>query len=944
MNFSPGTPDVSSYSRFVQRIRRRYTAEYTLLTSGEPRRASMEAALAVLREKGLDTGAALRVLRQLVMERLVVLDCEDQHVGLGVVTRAMTELAELALDVAMHESRVALDAQHGAPLTDNGMPAQLWVIGMGKLGARELNVSSDIDLIYIYDEDGYTAGKPGASDSEARRSRISNHEYFAHQVKAIYALVGETTEHGFVFRVDLALRPHGGSGPAAMSLSALEDYFQAQGREWERFAWLKSRVVAPGACVRDASAQALRGAVLPFVFRRYLDYSVFDALRVLHKQIREHAAKRSAGRPERANDVKMSRGGIREIEFTVQLLQVVRGGQFPELRTRRTVDALPRLAHAGLMSQSTADALVLAYDFLRRVEHRIQYLDDQQTHVLPTRDDDLAWIAHTMGYAECHPFLHDLDAHRELVAGEFDKLLGGNTQCKGCIKGGAATSTPPTPALDDLLEHLSSQWPQQFRARLQQWRTHPKVLALRDESRARLSQLVQRTALWLSEGSVTEEAALRIMDWIEPLLRRETYLALLLERPQVHLRLLRLLGAAKWPARYLLLHPGVIDELASDAMLHERFDGAAYLQELNARLASLQITREDDEETCLNLLRRAHHAEVFRTLARDVEGVLSVEQVADDLSALAETTLAITLDWCWQRLKNRHIPSGQFFDGPPLEKLAPSGGRELREANERGGSVPRLAIIAYGKLGGKELGYGSDLDIVFVYEDEHEQAAEVYALLVRKLITWLTVKTSEGDLFEIDTALRPNGNSGMLVTSFTAYANYQLQRGSNTAWTWEHQAMTRARFVLGGESLHQQFEKIRHGVIAAPRDLALLRTEITAMRDKVRAAHPVKRDVFDVKHSRGGMVDAEFAVQYLVLSQSAAHPALTDNVGNIALLQRAEAAGLLPPGVGEAAAKAYRALRRVQHQARLNEAPTHVAPAELKAECAAILALWAAVF
>ena len=877
----------------------------------------MESTLLALRAQGLDTSAALRVLRQLVMERLAVLDCDGppaEQAALNVVTCAMTELAELALDVAMQESRIALDAQYGAPQTDSGVPAQMWVIGMGKLGARELNVSSDIDLIYIYDQDGHTAGRMGVSEGEARRSRISNHEYFAHQVKAIYALVGDTTEHGFVFRVDLALRPHGGSGPAAMSLSALEDYFQAQGREWERFAWLKSRVVAPGACVRDASAQALRGAVLPFVFRRYLDYSVFDALRILHKQIREHAAKRSAGRPERANDVKMSRGGIREIEFTVQLLQVVRGGQFPELRTRRTVDALQRLANSGLMEQDTADALVRAYDFLRRVEHRIQYLDDQQTHVLPTRDDDLTWIAHTLGYKDCCPFLHDLDTHRELVAGEFDKLLGGKPDCKGCTKGTVSMDTGTAPALDDLLDHLSSQWPAQFKARLQQWRSHPKVLALRDESRARLSQLLQRTALWLSEGSVTEEAALRIMDWIEPLLRRETYLALLLERPQVHQRLLRLLGAAKWPARYLLLHPGVIDELASDAMLHERFDGEGYTGELKARLTSLQITGEDDEETCLNLLRRAHHAEVFRTLARDVEGVLSVEQVADDLSALAETTLAIALSWCWQRLKNKHR------------------------------AEPQLAIIAYGKLGGKELGYGSDLDIVFVYEDEHEQASEVYALLVRKLITWLTVKTSEGDLFEIDTALRPNGNSGLLVTSFAAYANYQQQRGSNTAWTWEHQAMTRARFILGSEPLRQQFEQIREGVITAPRDAALLRNEITTMRDKVRTAHPIKGDMFDVKHSRGGMVDAEFVVQYLVLSQSAQHPALVANVGNIALLQRAEVAGLLPPGVGEAAARAYRALRRVQHQARLNEAPTQVVPGTLEAERAAVLALWAAVF
>ena len=877
----------------------------------------MDATLMALRAQGLDTGAALRVLRQLVIERLVVLDCEGlpaEQAALNVVTCAMTELAELALDVAMLESRASLDAQYGQPQTEDGVPAQMWVIGMGKLGARELNVSSDIDLIYVYDHDGQTAGRMGVSEGEAKRSRISNHEYFAHQVKAIYALVGDTTEHGFVFRVDLALRPHGGSGPAAMSLSALEDYFQAQGREWERFAWLKSRVVAPGMCVRDASAQALRGAVLPFVFRRYLDYSVFDALRILHKQIREHAAKRSAGRPERANDVKMSRGGIREIEFTVQLLQVVRGGQFPELRTRRTVDALLRLANAGLMAQETADALVRAYDFLRRVEHRIQYLDDQQTHVLPTRDDDLTWIAHTLGYTNCCPFLHDLDTHRELVAGEFDKLLGGKPDCKGCTKDAGTGNESSPPALDDLLDHLSKQWPAQFRARLQQWRTHPKVLALRDESRARLSQLVQRTALWLNEGSVTEEAALRIMDWIEPLLRRETYLALLLERPQVHQRLLRLLGAAKWPARYLLLHPGVIDELASDAMLHERFDSDGYTQELKARLTSLQITGEDDEETCLNLLRRAHHAELFRTLARDVEGVLSVEQVADDLTALAETTLALSLDWCWQRLKNKHR------------------------------AVPQLAIIAYGKLGGKELGYGSDLDIVFVYEDEHEQASEVYALLVRKLITWLTVKTSEGDLFEIDTALRPNGNSGLLVTSFAAFANYQQQRGSNTAWTWEHQAMTRARFILGAEPLRLQFEQIREGVVTAPRDAALLRSEITTMRDKVRTAHPIKGDVFDVKHSRGGMVDAEFAVQYLVLSQSAQHPVLVANVGNIALLQRAEAAGLLPPGVGEAAAKAYRALRRIQHQARLNEAPTQVAPGTLEAERAAVLALWVSVF
>ena len=908
-------PLLSSYSRFVQRIRRRYIEDLALLPSGAPASATMQLAFGALLRNGLPVGAALRVLRQLVMERLVVLDCDGapgQRAALTVVTRAMTELAELALNAAVADSQKTLDALYGAPLNPSGGRAQLWVVGMGKLGARELNVSSDIDLIYVYDHDGQTAGRLNSDG----RGQISNHEYFAHQVKLVYTLIGEVTEHGFVFRVDLALRPHGGSGPAAISLSALEDYFQAHGREWERFAWLKSRVVAPLDCIQSGNAQSLRTSVLPFVFRRYLDYSVFDALRVLHRQIREHAAKRSAGHPERANDVKMSRGGIREIEFTVQLLQVVRGGQFPELRTRSTVDALARLAKAGLMETGMADALAGAYDFLRHAEHRIQYLDDQQTHALPTRDDDLAWVAHSMGFADCCQFLHALDAHRELVAGEFDKLLGGKPDCKGCNKGVGQDgySNDAAPLLDDVLEHLSSQWPEQFKARLIEWRQHPKVLGLRDESRARLAQLVQRTAVWLAEGAVSEDAALRIMDWIEPLLRRESYLALLLERPVVHQRLLRLLGAAKWPARYLLRHPGVIDELANSDMLSERFDPVVYQGELNQRLESIRRTGEDDEETCLNLLRRAHHAEMFRTLARDVEGVLTVEQVADDLSALAEATLSVTLDWCWQRLKNRHR------------------------------DTPQLAVIAYGKLGGKELGYGSDLDIVFVYEDDHDQAAEVYAALVRKLINWLTVKTSEGDLFEIDTALRPNGNSGLLVTSFTAYANYQLRRGSNTAWTWEHQAMTRARFVLGAEPLRKQFEAIRTGVITAPRDTALLKSEIVAMRKKVSAARPVKSGRFDVKHSPGGMVDAEFAVQFLVLSQSGAHPALADNVGNIALLIRAEQAGLLPSGVGQAAASAYRELRRVQHSARLNESPTQVGLSQLTSERDAIQRLWAATF
>jgi glutamate-ammonia-ligase adenylyltransferase len=893
--------NLAVHSRLVQRLRRRYADGFNTLPVGSPTRETLTQALHALMARGLDLPSALRVLRQLTLERLVVLDCE-QRAPLETVTRAMTWLAEVTLDAAYTQVQSDLQSLHGTPMTTQGQPAQLWIVGMGKLGARELNVSSDIDLIYVYDEDGETTGNAEG------RGKISCQEYFSRAVKRMYALIGDTTEHGFVFRVDLALRPNGNSGPSVVSLGALEEYLLVQGREWERFAWMKSRVVAPRSAVLNGSAQSLRAVVLPFVFRRYLDYNVFESLRTLHQQIRDHAAKRSAGHPERANDVKLSRGGIREIEFTVQLLQVVRGGQFPELRTRPTLDALQRVAKASLMPQATADALARAYVFLRQVEHRIQYLDDQQTHVLPTADEDLAWIASTMGHASTCAFLGELDMHRELVAQEFDTLLGGDRECKGC-NGKQGQNGREHAELEKVLGDFTGT----VRERLAEWADNPRVMALRDDARGRLMRLLQRTAQWLGEGRIGDIAVLRMADWLEPLMRREIYLSLLLERPSIHERLLRLLGAARWPARYLVQHPGVIDELAGGNLFTTRFDAAEFEADLDARLAALKRTGEDDEESLLDLLRRAHHAEQFRTLARDVEGVIAVEQVADDLSALADAVLRVTARWCWQRMKNRHRDEPQF------------------------------AVIGYGKLGGKELGYGSDLDIVFVYDDEDERAQEVYAAYVRKLITWLTVKTREGDLYEIDTALRPNGNSGLLVTRFEAYADYQQQRGSNAAWTWEHQAMTRARFVMGLPALAPRFDAVRHAVISAQRDAAGLKAEIVGMRERVRQAHPVKPGRFDVKHSPGGMVDAEFVVQYLVLTHTATFPELANNVGNIALLQRAEAAGLLPPGVGQAAAHAYRELRRVQHRARLNEEPTDVDAAVLQAECDAVLALWRVV-
>ena len=904
----PGLEALAEHSRFVQRVRRRYAAELQWLPPGLPTAEIIGALVARALEARHSLPSALRVTRQLVLERLAVLDIE-QAASLDDVTATMTTLAEVSLEIALAQALADADARHGAPLNAAGDRIDFWIVGMGKLGARELNVSSDIDLIYVYEESGQTAGA----------EPVSAHEYFSRVARSLYSLIGDMTDDGFVFRVDLALRPNGNSGPPVVSLAMLEEYFQVQGREWERFAWLKSRVVAPRAAVATGRALALRSLVTPFVYRRYLDYGVFEGLRQLHGKIREEAQRRAAGRPERSNDVKLSRGGIREIEFIVQLLLVVRGGQFPEIRTRSTLRGLHRLAARGLMKPATADRLAEAYSFLRRVEHRIQYLDDQQTHLLPAADADLGWIARSLGltwHADACELLDRLGQTRELVATEFDALLHDGQAAPVAGNGGCKTCGPGPLPIDD--EAFLARLPAALAERTRAWAAQPRVQTLRDNSKQRLARLIQRAAETVEAGRCSADAALRFIDWMEPLLRRESYLALLVERPEVQQRLLGLLGLARWPTRYLNQHPGVIDELADARLLHSRFDRDAFTAEMNQRHTAWHRSGEAGEEALLDALRRAHHAEVFRTLVRDVEGHITVEQVADDLSALADAVLDCALRWAWTHLRQRHRDTPQF------------------------------AVIAYGKLGGKELGYGSDLDVVFVFDNHGEadadKAAEIYGAFVRKLISWLTLRTGAGELFDIDTALRPNGNSGLLVSSITAFEQYQRGRGSNTAWTWEHQALTRARCCAGTPALAARFEAVRCAVLAAPRDHAALAQEVMSMRDKVHAAHPVKSGLFDVKHSAGGMMDAEFAVQYLVLAHAAAHPEMQGNVGNIALLQRAEACGLLPPDVGSAAASAYRELRRAQHRARLDEQATQFPAAGLVVERDAVSALWRAVF
>jgi len=901
------TMELSQFSRFYRRHAGRFDDVLAQWPPGIPQRQAQEAAIAALQQGGASLPTALRRVRNALMLRLIETDLAGA--SLEAVCGGISDLAEAAVAAALRAAHAELQPRFGTPRTSSGEAAQFLVVGMGKLGGRELNVSSDIDLVFVYDEDGDTDGAVP----------LSNRDYFARMVRAVVPLLSDVTADGFVFRVDTRLRPNGDSGPPVVSLAMLEEYFLVQGREWERFAWLKSRVVSPLDTPQEMrAAQALQAVVEPFVWRRYLDFGMLEALRALHRQIRAEASKRAAARPDKANDVKLGRGGIREIEFIVQLLQVVRGGRMPQIRERATLPALQLLVHHGVLQAEAAQRLQAGYRFLRRLEHRIQYLDDAQTHSMPADDADLQALAWAMGFVDdaaqqragcprgCK-LLRELDSVREFVASEFDALLHNGPQCTGCSK--------PPESMDAVRHRLAKAGlaHDAVIARLKALETSPRYAALSDAGRLRLLKVLDRVIGMAAERPGAELCLNRLIDLLDAIGRRETYLAFFAEQPAALARLCTMLEASAWAADYIKRHPAVIDELITPPS--ERFNAEAYRLDLLRQHAALVERGRWDAGEGMDLLRHGFHAEMFRTLSRDLAGLIKVEQVADELSALADATVGLALQWCWAGLPQRH-----------------------REQ-------PAFAVIAYGKLGGKELGYGSDLDLVFLFDDDADGAADIYAAFARKLVWWLTAHTAAGRLFDIDTRLRPNGNAGLLVTSVAAFDTYQRGRGSNTAWTWEHQALTRARFCAGDLAIGARFEAIRTAVLTTRRDVAALRAEILAMRQKVADGHPNRSGLFDVKHDPGGMVDVEFAVQFLVLAHAADYPQLTADLGNIALLGMAEALDLLPAGVGRAAADAYRELRRAQHRERLGGADAARVPQDaLQAERAAVRALTAAVF
>ena len=828
----------------------------------------------------------LRQLKQRAYARIAARDLAGLA-PLGEVVECMTQIAELAVACAVEVLGRGLVERYGMPRGADGSAQQMIVIGMGKLGGRELNVSSDIDLIFVYPEDG---------DTDGQRA-ISNFEYFTRLGRALINAIADVTEDGQVFRVDMRLRPNGESGPLVCSFEMLENYFYPQGREWERYAWIKAR---PMTGSRWEELEAIRR---PFVFRKYLDFGAINAMRELHAQIRQEVAKK-----DKADNVKLGPGGIREIEFIAQVFQLIRGGRDPALQIKPTLQVLQRLADGGLLAAEAVAALGAAYDFLRRIEHRLQYLDDAQTHTLPTTDADRAIIARAMAYSSYDGLLAEIDDHRAAVAGHFEAVFAdpnrGEHKLAGMWRGAGGDEQA------EEFAELGYRQPLEAAQRVAALREGPRYQQLAVGIRERFDALVPQLIQAAAEMRNPDETLMRSLELLESISRRAAYLALLQQYPQALRKVSELVSSSSWAAAYLQRHPILLDELLDPRLLDVLPDWSGVRAQLETRLAEL----EPDTERQMDLLRETHHAQVFRLLAQDVAGLYTVERLADHLSELADILLDAALRHAWLKVLKRHV------------------------------EVPRFAIISYGKLGGKELGFASDLDLVFLYDDPAPEAGENYGRLGTRLNTWLSAQTAAGQLFETDLRLRPNGDSGLVVTSMESFRKYQLE----SAWVWEHQALTRARFSAGDPAVGESFEKIRCEVLCQKRDLGKLRADIVEMRQKMADAHATRGDlretVFDLKHDPGGLVDVEFIVQYLVLGYSHAHPELTGNKGNIALLKMAADAGLISGELAETVRSAYRDYRRMQHGLRLNGTKARVAPEEVAQRVVVVRELWRTVF
>ena len=834
----------------------------------------------------VELSSQLRQIRRREMLRIAWRDLA----GWAPLEETLTDLSDLAdacIQGGLERLSLWQSADTPQPKTTHGKPASLIVLAMGKLGAHELNFSSDIDLIFAYPD-----ALPGR-----KRNALGPEEYFTRLGQSLIQVLSDVTHDGFVFRVDMRLRPYGSAGALVCSFEALEEYYQFQGREWERYAMIKARPVTGEAQDVEALMQLLR----PFVYRRYLDFEAFNALRDLKQQIQ-----REVERKGQQDNIKLGPGGIREIEFIAQAFQLVRGGREQSLRKRGVIEVLNTLASLQLISQRACDELVEAYMFLRRAENRLQEMQDRQAHHLPDADPDQSQLALAMGYPGWKKFGLALYKYRNCVERHFHQVFAlpqsevpaSSSSLQEVWlqedEGGQAVKMLAEAGYADADEAL--RWLRQLRTG-----TAPRYLGT--QGRERFDALVPMVIAAVAGQNNAAEVLGRLVHILEQVAGRTTYLALLQENPMALTQLVKLCAASPWIAQQIARFPLLLDELLDPRTLYSRLDQELLQEELAQRLEGIP---QADLEQRMDRLRQFRHGMVLRIAAADIAGAIPVAVVSDELTAIAQVILGEVLKQSWMDMLARH--------GKPLCKVR---GKQREVA---------FIIIAYGKMGGIELGYGSDLDLVFLHDSDGKAQktdgkkpvdnAVFFARLGQRIIHALETYTGAGVLYEVDMRLRPSGNSGLLVSSIDAFADYQ----KNEAWTWEHQALIRARKVAGDDRLAKKFEKVRLKVLSMPRDAKKLRDDVVEMREKMRSELGSRgRGGFHFKQDRGGIVDIEFMVQYLVLGGANSHPELLRTTDTTRLLKALAKAGLLEAALAESLVEIYQLYRSASHSLTLGE-------------------------
>lgn len=856
--------------------------------------------------------SALRRFRNREMARIAWRDLAG-WASLDETLHDLTSLAEACLDQALSLLYDWQTQRMGTPVDENGEQVNLVVMGMGKLGAWELNFSSDIDLVFAFPENGITVGA---------ESQTSNAEFFTRLCKDFIRVIGEQSPDGQVFRVDMGLRPDGKNGPLAMSFAAMEQYYEIQGRDWERYAWIKARPVAGD---RDAGEELIR-TLKPFIYRKYLDYTVFESLREMKRMIVQEVARKGL-----ENDIKTGPGGIREIEFIGQVMQLIRGGVAPELQERAIRPVICMLEEKSLLPADVCRDLSDSYEFLRRTENRIQEFADLQTHKLPEDETGRLCLAVSMGFDGWDEFMESLAGHRSRVQGHFEELLAdpedktAQTEDVQALLGVWKHSVAKSRGLE-MLGAAGFNEPEQAASLLDHLRNTPQARHLNEYGRTQLDRLIPAIIAETGAASQPEVALQRVLALVEAVCRRTAYISLLLENPGALAHLVRLCDASPLIASLVTRQPALLDELLDHRILYAPPDRLGLEKDLDQRLES---TDPDDLEDAMDQLRMYKQVNVLRVIAADVTGVLPLMRVSDHLTDIAETILVKSLDMAWNYVTAKH--------GKPTCQM-------------EGGCDKGFSVVAYGKLGGIELAYGSDLDMVFLHSGIAGQMTTggnplyngaFFARLGQRMIHILSTHTQSGVLYEADMRLRPSGRGGLLVSHMDAFADYQ----QNQARTWEHQAIVRARPVAGDVMMASRFFKIRKQILCNFRNKKALRADVIKMRKLMKKELEKKsKGMFDVKQGPGGIVDIEFIVQHLVLSRAGDIPALTEWTDNVRLLDAIAAARLLPEATSQALKEAYLELRAHVHALAREDKPALIPEEDVQEVRNTVMQAWEHVF